>query len=409
MKLIEKLDARDITPITFVERYLSTNTPVIIKGALDHCAATRRWRLREIVSRYGHLTLSVSKDEHVDRADGHMTMDEFLKQLERKTAKPDWLYAFQDVSNDPVRYKALWDDFEVPGFINLPKDACVVSRFYIGSCDSGAYPHAHTETINVLVEGRKEWILYPMSDSALALAPAYREETHQHWFRNVVANCPLPTACSAVQETGEILFVPRYIVHATLNHTATVGITWRWNGSEHHKEPPIREVLPESMEMGGSTVVLVSHSRLHGLTVGLYVPEDANAQNAFDSVVPFSLKLVITDRQRARTLLNQLFCSLASVANRLIRRQDFEDHSGFSTIVIGFLKDETLLLNGNPVQGDGLRQMLIDVFFGDKCFNETIRDDLKRSTRLHYHNRLESSDSHQATTDGGIDTKTFVE
>jgi hypothetical protein len=215
MQLIEKLDARDITPVAFVDRYLSTDTPVVIKGALDGSAATTRWRLSEIVSRYGHLTLSVSKDEHVDRADAHITMSEFLKQLDRKEPKPDWLYAFQDVSNDPARYKGLWDDFEVPGFINLPKDACVVSRFYIGSCNSGAYPHAHTETINVLIEGRKEWVLYPMSDSALALAPAYRDETHQQWFRSVVADCPLPTAWSVVQEAGEILFVPRFILHAT--------------------------------------------------------------------------------------------------------------------------------------------------------------------------------------------------
>ncbi len=378
MKLIEKLDVQDITPITFVERYFSTNTPVIITGALDDCAATSRWRLSEIVSRYGHLTLSVSKDEHVDRADGQITMDAFLKQLDRKKPQPDWLYAFQDVSNDPVRYRVLWDDFEVPGFINLPKDACVVSRFYIGSCDSGAYPHAHTETINVLIEGRKEWVLYPMSDSATALAPAYCQETHQQWFRKVVAHCPLPIAWSAVQEPGEILFVPRYMLHATLNHTATVGITWRWNGSDHHEEPPMHEVLPESMAMGDSTVVLVSKSRLLGLTAGLYVREDAHAQSPFDAVAPFAIKLAITEKQRARTPLNQLFSTLAPLGKHRISRRDFKNHSGCSSLVIGFLEDNKLSLNGHPVHDDALRQTLIDVFFGDKCFNDTIREDLTR-------------------------------
>jgi hypothetical protein len=362
---IERRHAKDLSADAFQRQYIATNTPVIVVGAMDGFAAMSRWRLDELATTHGKLPVAVARDAYVTRPEGVATLASFLAQL--GTAEAKWCYAFQDISKDPVRYDSLWDAFEIPGFVSLPKrEACVVSRFYVGAAGDGATPHIHSETINLLADGTKEWLLCPPSDLA-AFEQDYELAAHARWFRDTRADDRGCQGWRGTQSSGEILFVPRVTYHATLNQTHTVGVTWRWDPAI--SVPTHQPELPETIELEGVTLRRLGTSEVPGAAIGLFgISSDGQRP---DPARPFLFKIIPTERDRASTVLADLGARLTPIIAKLIEnRMRMAGSSGF---VIAPREDGTFQVHDTILDYPDARETLLELFIGESCFNETVR------------------------------------
>jgi len=362
---IERRHVKDLSADEFQRQYIATNTPVIVVGAMECFAAMSRWRLDELATTHGQLPVAVATDAYVSRPEGVATLESFLAQL--GTADAKWCYAFQDISKDPVRYGSLWDAFEIPGFVSLPKrEACVVSRFYVGAAGDGATPHIHSETINLLADGTKEWLLCPPRDVD-AFRQDYQFATHARWFRDTRAGDRGCQVWRGTQRAGEILFVPNDTYHATLNQTHTVGVTWRWDPAipvpTHHPE------LPETVDLEGVTLRRLGTSEVSGAAIGLF-GISSDGQHA-DPAQPYLFNIIPTEVDRAVTVLADLGARLTPIIARLIESR--MRMAGSRGIVIAARMDGSLQVHDALVDYPGTRTTLLELFVGESCFNETIR------------------------------------
>lgn len=364
---IERRHAEDLSADEFHREYVATNTPVIVVGAMEggDFAAMSQWRLAELATMHGKLPVTVASDAYVTRPDGVAPLESFLAQL--GTADAKWCYAFQDISKDPVRYSALWDGFEIPGFVGQPKrEACIVSRFYVGAAGDGATPHIHSETINLMTEGTKDWLICLPRDRDVFMQD-YQLDAHAQWFRKTWANDPGCQVWKGTQHRGEVLFVPRDGYHATLNQTHTVGVTWRWDPEipipMHHPE------LPETIALDGVALRRLGASEIPGATIGLFgIASDGHRP---DPALPFLFKIIATESDRATTLLADLGARLTPILKTVIEnRMRMTGSSGF---VIAPRKDGTLQVHDVITDFPDARETLLELFIGESCFNETIR------------------------------------
>lgn len=367
MEEIERRHAKDLSADTFQRDYIATNTPVIVVGAMEGVdfAAMSRWRIDELATTHGTLPVAVASDAYVTRPDGVAPLASFLAQL--GTAEAKWCYAFQDISKDPIRYGSLWDAFEIPGFVGQPKrEACVTSRFYVGAAGDGATPHVHSETINLMTDGTKDWLLCGQRDLDV-LMQDYQLETHAQWFRDAWADDRGCHLWRGIQGAGEILFVPRDAYHATLNQTHTVGVTWRWDPATpvptHHPE------LPETSELEGVTLRRLGTSEVPGATIGLFgIASDGQRP---DPGRPFLFQIITTEGDRASTVLADLGARLTPIIAKLIENRI--RRAGSTGLVIAPRMDGSLQVHNTLVDYPDARQTLLELFIGENCFNETIR------------------------------------
>ncbi len=367
MEEIERRHAEDLSADEFQRRYVATNTPVIVVGAMEggDFAAMSRWRLDDLARTHGNLPVAVASDAYVTRPDGVAPLASFLAQL--GTADAKWCYAFQDISKDPVRYGSLWDAFEIPGFVGQPKrEACVVSRFYVGAAGDGATPHIHSETINLMTEGNKEWLLCPRRDLD-AFTQDYQLETHARWFRDTWTNGRACHVWRGIQSAGEILFVPRDAYHATLNQTHTVGVTWRWDPAI--PIPTHQPELPETSELEGVRLRRLGTSEVPGVAIGLFgIASDGRRP---DRARPFLFHIIPTERERASTVLADLGARLTPILKKLI--EDRMRIAGSSGFVIAARTDGTLQVHDVIADFPDAQATLLELFLGESCFNETVR------------------------------------
>ena len=367
MEEIERRHAKDLSADEFQRHYIATKTPVIVVGAMECFAAMTGWRLDELANTHGQVPVAVATDAHVTRPDGVATLGSFLAQL--GTADAKWCYAFQDISKDPVRYGSLWDAFEIPGFVShLPKqEACIAARFYVGAAGDGACPHIHSETINLLADGTKEWLLFPPRDVDAFRGEDYQFATHARWFRDAREDDRGCQVWRGTQSPGEILFVPNDTFHTTLNRTHTVGVTWRWDPAipipTHHPE------LPETIEQEGVTLRRLGTTVVSGTAIGLFgISSDGQRP---DPARAFLFKIIPTELARAANLLSDLGARLTPVIRSFIEHR--MKMAGSRGIVIAARMDGSLQIHDTLVDFPDTRKTLLELFVGESCFNETIR------------------------------------
>jgi len=89
-------------------------------------------------------------------------------------------------------------------------------QFYLGSTFTGAPFHHHGPAINLLLSGRKHWLLSPPAHDSYALAHPL------DFLRDRKSSSS--GSCSYVQDEGELFYVPRHYSHLVLNLKLSVGI-----------------------------------------------------------------------------------------------------------------------------------------------------------------------------------------
>jgi len=126
--------------------------------------------------------------------------------------------------NGKVKLDPLSEDFSSNIFDNLRY------QFYLGGVLTGAPLHSHGPAINVLLNGRKQWLLLPPSRDvystlhplAFALAGGidasyYPYSNEQDFYSSHGGPCYIS------QGEGDVLFVPRHFSHQTLNTKLSSG------------------------------------------------------------------------------------------------------------------------------------------------------------------------------------------
>ena len=107
----------------------------------------------------------------------------------------------------------------MPGFLDPTRTEIQIqnTQFYLGAAGSGAPWHYHRAAFNVLVYGRKRWLLTPPPHSRYSTV-----HPKASFAADDVPSKPAHTfACT--QESGDVLFIPESWGHATLNRAESIG------------------------------------------------------------------------------------------------------------------------------------------------------------------------------------------
>jgi hypothetical protein len=100
--------------------------------------------------------------------------------------------------------------------------------FYLGPANSGAFLHAHGAACNVLIYGIKLWFLFPPTHNWIRKFETtnnYHGKDMLQW--NAHAKPKLPQKpIEVLQQSGEVMFIPKGWLHGVLNLTPSIGLAW---------------------------------------------------------------------------------------------------------------------------------------------------------------------------------------
>jgi hypothetical protein len=249
--------------------------PLIIEGCEDGgvIRPSTEWTMDSLVDLLG-------KDRRLEvaQADATVSVQEYINYLKSEGCKTD---------DDPVlifetlidgEHDCIIDRFSIPnclwgGFENEPRTGCHASGDHsdllsaagddglafgthrwmlIGPKNSGSNIHIDplaTSAWNMLLIGRKLWILFPpdIDETELKSATSLNSESKEDdgvdfcaagWMVHILSNLPVDVysrRVQFVQQQGETIFVPEGWWHAVLNLETTLAVTQNF-GHPHSYE-----------------------------------------------------------------------------------------------------------------------------------------------------------------------------
>ena len=112
-------------------------------------------------------------------------------------------------------------------------------QIFMGGDESGATLHWHGAAYNILYAGIKDWILTPPLYRGFTGMPARKASD---FLRNEDPINKFVLRCT--QQSGDIIFVPNYWGHATLNHGFTIGqaviLSNDYQADQYYDKPKMR-------------------------------------------------------------------------------------------------------------------------------------------------------------------------
>lgn len=261
---IDVVSMDDLSETDFLKNYVAMQKPVIISGNM-----TSRWPIwrhvssrEDFVRRYGGLRLKTGIIPYAHELSRHnesaadVPLSEWMREIRRQsethkctTGKEGgclgqgnegaWIAYDDTVTQQNDVHLA--DDLGSPFFARLcdrhPSD--VGLQLSIGGFSSGAPMHAHDSAWNLLLVGRKRWLLVPPGE----LGPrtqAWSAMAHPlaEWYA-VAGRRKEGRLYEVTQHPGDIIFIPQGWGHATV-HTCdeTVAIANEFCKSIDANSPP---------------------------------------------------------------------------------------------------------------------------------------------------------------------------
>ena len=221
------------SPRAFFDRFVRGTLPVVVRGlvradkalspAVD--ALSRRFLLERLGRTVWEVGDIPYEGRYTASAPEPMTLETYVEQVIDgcNATAPCPRYVFAERFERDGRVVAVKSErlMAMPTWAKVSKvRAAKGTQFFLGSKHSGAPMHYHQSAYNVLVYGRKRWVLTPPSDSSFSTVPAH------DWLTRT-----LPLLRSAnrslyecVQHAGDVLVLPDLWGHLTYNLDVSVGL-----------------------------------------------------------------------------------------------------------------------------------------------------------------------------------------
>jgi ribosomal protein L16 Arg81 hydroxylase len=207
-----------ITKEEFLEKYYSTNTPLILTDMMSDWQAIEQWCPEFLKSKYGSAEVEVQVDRNADsnyeiNTQKHKKIvffNEYIDRVVGSGATNDYYMVANNQTLEREEFKSLLDDIVMPEFLNS-QDTKQKVFFWFGP--SGTITPLHHDPMNLImahIYGRKRWRL---------IDPKYTPLLYNHIgvFSKVDLEKPdydryplfkeVPVI-ETILEAGEIIFVP---------------------------------------------------------------------------------------------------------------------------------------------------------------------------------------------------------
>jgi hypothetical protein len=209
----------NITMAEFYERYMAKEIPVLVRGGASKSFAELQQLLKKdnLMQAFGRMPVSVGAVPY--QATQPTTVYQYLKKFDTSSKRePDYL--FESLPPGHLLRMAVQSHYPADWVGESHPDERQV-QVAIGPTGSGAPPHYHKAAVNTLFYGKKKWFFIPpkhatySSKSSMAWIEDYQQsgESSDHDF---VLDC--------VQQPGDVIFVPDFWTHATLNLEPSVAV-----------------------------------------------------------------------------------------------------------------------------------------------------------------------------------------
>ena len=237
---ITTIDAEQLTPKMFIEYFVSNNRPCLIKGAVKHWPAIKKWRDPDYLkAKCGDSPTTYYPHMNYDHTD-NMKVDETVKPF--SFVLDILCHPSSDITSAPSLM------FDKPPFLALAKDVAGFSflpsppkpllypasrSFMYKGAGTGWHYHFVDETLMCQVIGSKKVGLLPPDTETDNIV--YDAFTTDAYLSN--GDCFDPTTASklkpmlAIVEPGDALYIPPFWWHGVETIGSSFGITvancWR--------------------------------------------------------------------------------------------------------------------------------------------------------------------------------------
>uniref|UniRef100_M3YCM4 Bifunctional peptidase and (3S)-lysyl hydroxylase JMJD7 n=2 Tax=Mustela putorius furo TaxID=9669 RepID=M3YCM4_MUSPF len=181
------------TPLHFYRDWVCPNRPCIIRNALQHWPALRKWSFPYLRATVGSTEVSVAvtpdgyadavrADRFVMPAERRLPLNHVLDVLEGHARHPGVLYVQKQCSNLPTELPQLLPDLEshVPWASEALGKMPDAVNFWLGEAAAVTSLHKdHYENLYCVVSGEKRFLLHPPSDRPFIPYELYTPATYQ--------------------------------------------------------------------------------------------------------------------------------------------------------------------------------------------------------------------------------------
>lgn len=221
--------------------------------------AFRRWTRRGLLKRYGTLPCATGQVPYgttYARASVQKRIQDVVRDMEMHKpgcgdGSSEKVCRQGDVSDMPFEQTFALDapdygfDASILQSTEMKKDVntsslsvifnrdtrILLSQFFLGPHSSGAQPHFHGHAVNVVIFGAKLWFLFPPACAFFSNKTAiefFQDKLSRKFTR--VEGCDYLVA---IQQRGDVLYVPEMWGHSVLNIVNTVGVAYEFVANLH--------------------------------------------------------------------------------------------------------------------------------------------------------------------------------
>ncbi len=241
---IERVEAPSVEE--FRQRYLSTETPVVITGALRDWKACSRWEDTYLSSVAGQLPIPVAIQPDQERAGRFRD-----RMIGQEIAFQEYLDSYLTQGSDPRSYVAgvdirqflppLCDDYVIPPYVEDPEP---VELLWVGAPGSVSQLHYdYPQNLHALVAGRKRFRLFDRQQTPLLYPESvFRRQRH---VSQVDLEDPdlgrFPklervTGSELELQAGDLLFLPSCMWHQVATLEPSIALNFWWGANKHCRE-----------------------------------------------------------------------------------------------------------------------------------------------------------------------------
>eukprot|EP00750_Incisomonas_marina_P007683 INCI15027.3.p1 GENE.INCI15027.3~~INCI15027.3.p1 ORF type:complete len:1058 (-),score=159.19 INCI15027.3:919-4092(-) len=237
---------------------VNSHRPVIFRGALRDLKVNRTvWNRENFLRNYGHCLVTIAdipyRSTFSSMLEGavvekSITMDAYIESFGTSEHVQDGVPLYMFSAKFTEQHPELnTESLEVQNFMNLIPGVQELhgGQFFVGPEGTGAPIHFHSSAVNALYYGRKRWVLIPPMQSFYSVKPAAT------YFRDdVEEGRKTYDMYEFVQEAGDLVYVPDYYGHGTVNLQASIGIAFEFENFNHK----LFNTVPESVRRMQATV-----------------------------------------------------------------------------------------------------------------------------------------------------------